>query len=64
MEQEDFTKPEYGENDKGPWHASDDGRHLYSDDFTHDVRITIGGDFYDDAQRKRYADNIANKLNT
>ncbi len=64
MANEEFTKPEYGEHDKGPWNVSEDGRFLYSDDFTHDVRITIGGDFYNDEQRKKYADNMAKKLNT
>lgn len=56
-------KPEYGEHDKGPWTVSDNGKILYSEDFTHDVVLKIHGDFYGDEQRKRYADNIAAKLN-
>lgn len=60
---EEFTKPEFGEHDKGPWTVSPDGSVIESEDFTHDVQIQIYGDFYDSDQRKKYADNIAAKLN-
>lgn len=51
------------EHDKGPWDVSADGRAISSDDFTYDVILRVSGDFYDDAQRKRYSDNLAAKLN-
>jgi len=50
-------------HDNGPWTANKDGRRINSDDFTHDVSLIVTGDFYDDAQRKAYADNLAAKLN-
>lgn len=49
--------------DKGPWEVSPDGRNVYSDDFTHDVHLTVHGDFYDDNDRKRYSDQLAAVLN-
>ena len=63
MDQEEGTRPEYGQHDKGPWTVSPDGSVIESDDFTHDVQIQIYGDFFDSAQKKMYADNIAKKLN-
>jgi hypothetical protein len=51
-------------HDKGPWAASEDGRSLYSDDFTHDVVLKLSGDFFDDKQRRLYAENLVKKLNT
>jgi hypothetical protein len=51
------------EHDQGPWRVSADGKAISSDDFTHDVILRISGDFYDDAQRKRYSENLAVKLN-
>ena len=48
---------------KGPWLASDDGREIASDDFTHDVVLRVTGDFESDELRKAYADNLAAKLN-
>lgn len=60
---DEISKPEHGEHDKGPWDVSPDGRTIQSDDFCHDVTLHVSGDFWDDAQRKRYADNIARKLN-
>ncbi len=49
--------------DKGPWTVSADGRRIESDDFTHDVALTVGGDFYDDAQRLAYSQALAARLN-
>lgn len=51
--------------DKGPWEAgvADDGRvFLQSDDFTHDVRLYIDGDFRDQAERWKYAQSILASL--
>jgi hypothetical protein len=50
-------------HDAGPWTVSDDGRRIQSDDFTHDIDLHVTGDFYDNAQRKAYSDNLAAKLN-
>jgi hypothetical protein len=50
------------EHDQGPWESSADGKTISSNDFTHDVILRVSGDFYDDAQRKRYSDNLAVKL--
>ena len=50
-------------HDKGPWVASEKGRTIASDDFTHDVYLLVVGDFFSDEQRKAYADNLAKKLN-
>jgi hypothetical protein len=36
---------------------------LESDDFTHDVRLSISGDFANDQQRRRYGEMIAGRLN-
>jgi hypothetical protein len=47
--------------DKGPWHAGVTA--VYSDDFTHDVHLTIHGDFADDNQREEYAKGLALMLN-
>lgn len=62
-EKEAYELPEYGEHDQGIWLVSEDGKHIESSDFTHDVRLYVGGDFVDDAQRKKYAENIAARLN-
>lgn len=51
--------------DKGPWEAgvADDGRvFLQSEDFTHDVRLYIDGDFRDQNQRWAYAQSILSAL--
>lgn len=51
-------------NDKGPWTVSNkEGRSIESDDFTHDVMLSIGGDFESDEQRYAYAHGLANVLN-
>ena len=60
---EDSSAPTYGMHDSGPWTVSDDGRTISSDDFTHDVLLRVSGDFYNDAQRKCYADQLAKILN-
>lgn len=49
--------------DDGPWTVSEDGHSIASDNFTHDVILRITGDFYDDRQRKAYAENLVKKLN-
>ncbi len=49
--------------ERGPWSASPDGAVLYSDDFTHDVMLTVNGDFGSYEDRKAYADEIARRLN-
>ena len=51
-------------SDVGPWRMIV-GPHkvtLYSDDFTHDVAITICGDFSDNKQRIDYATDIMQRL--
>ena len=52
-------------SEKGPWKAVTwNGKiALMSDDFTHDVVLYITGDFYDDAQKLRYADLLADRMN-
>jgi len=62
-EKEPWQLPEYGQHDQGIWAASVDGKYIESSDFTHDVRLEVGGDFVDGAQRKKYAENIAKRLN-
>lgn len=51
----------------GPWWVgvTEDGSRVFieSYDFTHDVRLYVNGDFYDDGQRRAYADEIAKRLN-
>lgn len=55
--------------ERGPWKArqqSDDhlkGIFVESDDFTHDVRLYINGDFASTEQKLAYADEIAKRLN-
>ena len=50
-------------HDKGPWEVGRFGRFIYSDDFTHDVRLRVDGDFYNTEQQKAYSENLAAKLN-
>lgn len=54
--------------DRGPWKVgvnSIDARvFLGSDDFTHDVRLYIDGDFADQGEKLDYAKSIADQLNT
>ncbi|GBG14350.1 uncharacterized protein NMK_1949 [Novimethylophilus kurashikiensis] len=49
--------------ERGPWSVDASGSHLESNDFTHDVRLRIIGDFSDEAQRRVYAEEIARRLN-
>lgn len=55
--------------DKGPWSAvitEINGKRcvrLYSDDFTHDVALTVGGDFATIDDKLEYATELANFLN-
>jgi len=48
--------------DSGPWEITED-LCLGSGDFTHDVILRILGDFADDTQKRKYAENLAAKLN-
>lgn len=51
----------------GPWTSgiSGAGRHyVESDDFTHDVRLWVGGDFADDDSKASYCAEIARRLNS
>ena len=52
--------------DRGPWHVGDDGSprtvHVQSDDFSHDVRLYITGDFETPADRLAYAAWLAGVL--
>lgn len=53
--------------DRGSWRVvfGDKGRsiHIASDDFKHDVWLTLSGDFASEDDRVRYANMIANRLN-
>lgn len=51
--------------DAGPWKAGEDDNcaYLQSDDFTHDVRLYINGDFGDRETRMKYAKWLEYKLN-
>lgn len=50
--------------DRGPWHASENGWMIASDDFRHDVVLKVTGDFEDDASRIAYARTLADRLNS
>lgn len=52
--------------EKGPWAAAfgNDKAFIESDDFTHDVRLYISGDFESIEHRVEYAEEIAKRLNT
>jgi hypothetical protein len=49
--------------DRGPWHASPDRPHVFSDDFTHDVVLRVTGDFADFEDRLAYCEWLASVLN-
>lgn len=55
--------------DKGPWRVvvygsqANNQVRVMSDDFEHDVSLRIFGDFADHAERQRYAEWLAGKLN-
>lgn len=48
--------------DFGPWHVSKDGKYIDSDNFSHDVKLVVEGDFASDEQRRIYAIDIARRL--
>lgn len=52
--------------EKGPWAAAfGNGKaFIESDDFTHDVRLCVSGDFESVEQKVEYAEEIARRLNT
>lgn len=58
--------------DSGPWtvgttanpESAIDRVYVESDDFHHDARLYISGDFVSDNQRVAYANMIADRLNT
>lgn len=51
--------------ERGPWTARQDGVKTFieSDDFTHDVRLYVDGDFASQEQKLAYATEIARRLN-
>lgn len=54
--------------ERGPWRARVTGEEhprtfIESDDFTHDVRLYVDGDFADKEQRMAYAQEISRRLN-
>jgi len=53
--------------DYGPWRAAIDvaldGWFVESDDFNHDVRLIVSGDFATDDDLREYANDIARRLN-
>lgn len=51
-------------DDFGPWRmlVTNHDVTLYSDDFKHDVAITISGDFYGPQERVAYANSIMRRL--
>lgn len=58
------TNPVNWVYDNGKWSAKVDKKiFVESDDFTHDVRLYIDGDFEDDLQKLAYAKEIAKRLN-
>lgn len=54
--------------ERGPWRAGETKERnqafVESDDFTHDVRLYVNGDFEDNDQRFAYAEEIARRLNS
>lgn len=51
--------------ENGPWRAGNNRQEYFveSDDFTHDVRLYINGDFETHSQKMAYAYEIARRLN-
>ena len=51
--------------ERGPWRAGNNRVDYFieSDDFTHDVRLYINGDFESDEQKMDYAEELAKRLN-
>lgn len=52
--------------EKGPWTAAfgNDKTFIESDDFTHDVRLYVNGDFESHEQLLEYTEEIARRLNS
>ena len=50
------------EADAGPWSLV--GHVIQSDDFEHDVYLTVNGDFYSTEQKRAYMNALISKLNT
>lgn len=52
-------------DESGHWSARQDGPKTFveSDDFTHDVRLYVDGDFATPAEKLSYAAEIARRLN-
>ncbi len=52
--------------DKGPWRVCEKsfGKFIYSDDFAHDVKLTVSGDFYNDKERLLYSKSLCSILNS
>lgn len=44
------------------WTMSEDGRHLYDEDFNFDVRLDVDGDFAEDHQRIAYTKALLTKI--
>lgn len=51
--------------EQGPWLATREDNNVFieSEDFTHDVRLYVDGDFESIDQRMAYAEEIARRLN-
>ena len=51
--------------DTGPWSARENAKEVYveSDDFKHDVALTVNGDFRNRAEKLKYAEWLAGRLN-
>jgi hypothetical protein len=45
------------------WTADKDLRHIYSNDFTHDVMLFVSGDFSYEKERADYIADLCKKLN-
>lgn len=55
-----FQRPDDGQP---RFRTSDDGRTISDEDFIFDALIRVGGDFGDDAMRRRYAQWVCDALN-
>lgn len=58
-----YEEREGGESLQVEWYSSSDGSYLFSSDFTHDVKLTVDGDFEDEQQRIAYTKELVVKLN-
>ena len=45
------------------WSISKDGKEIYNNGFTHDVKLVVDGDWPNDDARLRYADKLCSMLN-